>query len=76
VAYVDSNTKLQGQMLRGKPILSPEQLKDYNQAVLISSRVFQIDIAKQIRQTLVVSNELIFLYEVKQNDAPINSIST
>jgi SAM-dependent methyltransferase len=76
VAYVDSNTKLQGQMLRGKPILSPEQLKDYNQAVLISSRVFQIDIATQIRQTLVVSNELIFLYEVKQNDAPINSIST
>lgn len=64
LAFVESNTRYHGQSLGGRPIVSPEHLRDYAEPVLISSRVFQHEIAKQIREGLGCSNELILLYDL------------
>jgi SAM-dependent methyltransferase len=64
VAYVDSNTHLQGTRLGGKPILAPAELKGRNEPILISSRVCQEDIRSQILDTLGLPNEIITLYEL------------
>jgi SAM-dependent methyltransferase len=64
VAFIESNSRYHGKMLRGRPILAPEALKDHPEPVLISSRVFQKEIAEQIRHDLGCSNELILLYHV------------
>jgi SAM-dependent methyltransferase len=67
VAYVDSNPKLQGKQLQGRPIVSPTALCEYEEPVLISSRVFQDDIVCQIRDELRVPNQLVLLYTVESN---------
>jgi FlaA1/EpsC-like NDP-sugar epimerase len=64
VAFIESNSRYHGRMLRGRPILAPEALKDHHEPVLISSRVFQKEIVEQIRNDLGCSNELILLYHV------------
>jgi hypothetical protein len=51
-------------MLHGRPILAPAALKERTEPVLISSRVFQQEIADQIRNDLGCGNELILLYNV------------
>ena len=52
VAFIESNSRYQGKTLHGRPILAPEALKDHPEPVLISSRVFQKEIAEQIRNDL------------------------
>jgi SAM-dependent methyltransferase len=64
VAFIESNSRYQGRTLHGRPILAPEALKDHHEPVLISSRVFEKEIAEQIREGLGCSNELILLYNV------------
>ena len=64
VAFIESNARYQGKTLHGRPILAPEALKDHHEPVLISSRVFQKEIADQIRNGLGCPNELILLYNV------------
>jgi SAM-dependent methyltransferase len=64
VAFIESNSRYQGRTLHGRPILAPEALKDRSEPVLISSRVFQKEIADQIRDGLGCPNELILLYNV------------
>lgn len=64
VAYVDSNTHLQGTRLGGKLILAPSELKGCIEPILISSRGFQEDIRRQIRITLGLENEIITLYQL------------
>ena len=64
VAFIESNTRYQGKTLAGRPIIAPEQLKGRPEPVLVSSRVFQHEIAGQIRTALECPNELILLYEV------------
>ncbi len=64
VAFVESNARYHGKTLHGRPILAPEALKERDEPVLISSRVFQHEIADQIRNELGCSNELILLYHV------------
>jgi SAM-dependent methyltransferase len=64
VAFIESNSRYQGKTLRGRPILGPEALKNHPEPVLISSRVFEKEIAEQIRHDLGCSNELILLYNV------------
>jgi SAM-dependent methyltransferase len=63
VAFIESNARYHGKTLRGRPILAPSALRGRAEAVLISSRVFQQEIAEQIRE-LGCSNELITLYNV------------
>jgi SAM-dependent methyltransferase len=64
VAFIESNARYHGKTLHGRPILPPEALRARQEAVLISSRVFQYEIAQQIREHLGCSNELLLLYKV------------
>ena len=64
VAFIESNSRYHGKTLHGRPILAPDALKDHSEPVLISSRVFEKEIAEQIRHDLGCSNELILLYDV------------
>ena len=63
-AFVESNVRYQGRTLHGSPIIAPEALKDRCEPILISSRVFQHEIAQQIRESLGLRNEIITLYDV------------
>lgn len=64
VAFIESNARYHGKTLHGRPILAPEALRGLREPVLISSRVFQQEIADQIRHDLGCPNELIRLYHV------------
>ena len=64
-AFIDSNPRYQGKLLNDIPILSPELLKELHEPILISSRVYQEEIAAQIQNELHLINEVIRLYEVK-----------
>lgn len=61
-AFIESNARYHGKTLHGRPILSPDALPGRAEPVLISSRVFQHEIAAQI-QALGCTNELILLYD-------------
>jgi SAM-dependent methyltransferase len=63
-AFIESNARYHGKTLHGRPILPPSALKERAEPVLVSSRVFQREIADQIRNDLGCSNELILLYNV------------
>ena len=64
VAFVESNARYHGKTLHGHPIVAPEALKSHAEPVLVSSRVFQHEIAAQIRDDLGCANEVILLYDV------------
>ena len=64
VAFIESNSRYHGKTLHGRPIIAPAALKDHHEPVLISSRVFEKEIAEQVRDDLGCANELILLYNV------------
>lgn len=64
VAFVESNVRYQGRTMHDVPIIAPEALRGRPEPILISSRVFQHEIAQQIREGLGLENEIITLYEV------------
>jgi SAM-dependent methyltransferase len=61
-AFVDSNPRYQGKSLNNVPIIAPQALKEMTETILISSRVYQEEIADQIRRDLKLGNELVKLY--------------
>jgi SAM-dependent methyltransferase len=61
-AFVDSNSRYQGKLLNGIPIIPPAEVKGRPEAILISSRVFQQDIKRQIQDDLHCNNKVILLY--------------
>ncbi|MEA3245924.1 MAG: class I SAM-dependent methyltransferase [Gemmatimonadota bacterium] len=63
-AFIESNARYWGKELHGRPIMAPDALKARTEPVLVSSRVFQHEIATQIRDQLGCANELILLYDV------------
>jgi SAM-dependent methyltransferase len=63
VAFIESNARYHGKSLHGRPIVAPETLRERGEPVLVSSRVFQNEIANQIRDELKCANELILLYD-------------
>jgi SAM-dependent methyltransferase len=63
-AFVDSNPKYQAQELHGRPVLSPRQLHDRGEPILISSYAAQKAIARQIREELRLTNEIVTLYQI------------
>lgn len=72
-AFVDSNPKYQGQSVRGRPVIPPQDVKEFSQPVLISSYAFQNEIATQVRQELRLANPLILLYDDrKESEAGSN----
>ena len=64
VGFIESNAKYHGKVLDGRPILAPDVLRTRSEPVLISSRVFQREIADQIRNDLGCSNELVLVRPV------------
>jgi SAM-dependent methyltransferase len=67
--FVDSNPKYHGKKLRGIPVVSPHELKSRKEPILICSRVFQLEIQKQIREELNLTNELLLLYDLPEKGA-------
>lgn len=63
VGFIESNARYHGKTLDGRPILSPDALRERSEPVLISSRVFQHEIVGQIR-AMGCANELLLLYDV------------
>jgi len=61
-AFVDSNSKYQGNSLNNIEIISPEKLKDRRETILISTRAFQNEIETQIREMLKLPNKIIKLF--------------
>jgi SAM-dependent methyltransferase len=64
VAFIESNARYQGKTLHGRPIIAPDALRSHAEPVLVSSRVFQHEIAAQIRDDLRRPNEVILLYDL------------
>ena len=64
VAFIESNARYHGKSLLGRPIWAPAALHERTEPVLVSSRVFQQEIATQVREGLGCANELILLYDV------------
>lgn len=62
--FVDSNPTYQSKQLNGIPIIAPSDVKDKSEPILISSRDFQQEIIKVIRDELHCDNDLILLYEL------------
>jgi SAM-dependent methyltransferase len=67
--FVDSNPKYHGKKLGGVSVISPEELKSRDEPILICSRVFQLEIEKQIREELKLNNELLLLYDLSEKGA-------
>ena len=63
VAFVDSNPHYHGKRLNGVPIVSPAQLKQMPDPILISSHQFQSEIERQLKNELRLCNQLIKLYD-------------
>ena len=63
VLFVDSNPKYQRQRLHGIPIVSPVEIMDRPEPILISSCSSQAAIHREIRDGLALRNPLILLFE-------------
>jgi 2-polyprenyl-3-methyl-5-hydroxy-6-metoxy-1,4-benzoquinol methylase len=61
--YVDSNPHYQGKELRGVPVRAPSDLNGHAEPILISSWVYQDEIARQLRDELKLPNERLLLYD-------------
>lgn len=64
VAFVDSNPNYQNKLLNDVPIIKPEDLAGRDEAILVSSRIFQSEIVNQIKTGLGLKNVIHTLYEV------------
>ncbi len=61
-AFIDSNPRYHDKDLNGIPIIGPANLPGRTEPILISSRVFQQDIQRQIREVLRLRNPIHLLY--------------
>ena len=61
-AFIDSNPRYHNKDLNGIPIIGPADLAGRSEPILVSSRVFQRDIERQIREVLRLPNPLHLLY--------------
>jgi 2-polyprenyl-3-methyl-5-hydroxy-6-metoxy-1,4-benzoquinol methylase len=59
-AFVDSSSLLQGQMLAGRKILAPEEIRDRSEDILICSRTVDREITDVIRTQYGFPNALIY----------------
>jgi SAM-dependent methyltransferase len=67
-AFADSNVRYQGRPLNGIPVVAPGALKGRPEPIMISSRVFQEEIKRQIREDLGFDNEIITLYDMRPEE--------
>jgi hypothetical protein len=62
--FVDSNARYHGKELAGRRVMPPVALQEVEDPVLILSRVFQTEIAEQIRATVSADREILTLYDI------------
>ena len=65
--FADSNPKYQQRKLSGIPVVSPEELRNHPEPILVSSRSFQGEIQNQIRHSLGLPNPVILLYGARSD---------
>ena len=63
--FVDVNSKYHGTELFGRKVISPGEMAERPEAILVSSRAFQSDIVNLIRNEARLDNPLILLYPDK-----------
>jgi len=63
-AFIDSNPHYQGKTIDGIPIIAPGRVRDHAEPIVISSRVYQEEIARAVREDLKLPNQLIRLYDM------------
>ncbi len=68
--FVDSSPKSQGRELCGLPVVSPAELLNRHEPILISSCGFQNEIRRQIQNELKLTNPLVLLYGVDAAGIP------
>jgi len=61
VAFVDSNSHLQGTLLAGRSILAPTQIAGREETIFIASRAFKSEIERMIRDELGFTNTILTL---------------
>lgn len=61
--FVDANPNYHGKTLNNIPVISPEQLIEKNDPILVSSRIFQSEIVQKIQSELKLKNQILTLYE-------------
>ncbi len=66
VAFVDSNPRYHGREIHGVPVVSPQDLRGRPEPVLISSRLYQGEIARYMREDLGIGNEIVYLYSLPE----------
>lgn len=64
VAFIDSNPHYQGKNINDIPIIAPSHVCDHTEPIVISSRVYQEEIAHEICEDLKLPNRLIRLYDM------------
>ena len=62
--FIDSNPRYQGKTLLGKPIISPNDVRNYDNPILIASRGYQKEIDNIIKKVLELPNKVIYLYHI------------
>lgn len=62
-AWIDSDPKYEGAVLRGVPILSPSALAGRSESILVSSGTVHHEIKRQIRDVLRLPNDIVLLYD-------------
>lgn len=60
-AFVDSNPATWGQVLQGCNVISPNELKNFRDPIVIASKLYGRAIYQQIRHQLGLENEVVFL---------------
>jgi len=61
-SIIDSNPRYLGKRIGSVPVVGPDQRPDDDASILVSSRVYQDDICRQIRERLNWKNQVITLY--------------
>jgi 2-polyprenyl-3-methyl-5-hydroxy-6-metoxy-1,4-benzoquinol methylase len=61
-AFIDSNPNYHGKSINNVPIYSPEAIAGMEEPIMVSSRLYQDEIAHEIRAKLGFPNDIILLY--------------
>lgn len=66
-AFIDSNPRYQGRSIRGTRILAPHEISGCSEAILVSSRVFQAEIVREIREVWRLPNSIFTFFPEEAN---------
>jgi SAM-dependent methyltransferase len=62
VAFVDANPNYWDKTIRGRPVLKPERVRDYDETILVVSYSYEAEICHQIANELRLRNPVVRLF--------------